>query len=320
MKVVVTGASGFVGSHLIEALRQAGHSVRGLSRREPTGARRHPGVEYVGGVDVNVSTSLTREMFDDAQAVVHLVGIIQEAPRDGQTFQRIHVYGTQNVLDAADRAGVPGRFIYMSALGSSPGSPSEYSRTKFAAEQAVQKSSLPYTIFRPSLILGRDGEFVEQMGDLVKHGGLHVNIPFPFIPVPGSGENKFQPVWIDDLTACVVKSLTLPQTAGQTYEIGGATQVSFNDMLSGFARGLNVQKKMVHAPVPMMKVAAAVMEAVLPKPPVTRDQLANLGSDNITNSRAITEVFGVQPLPFDQILAQLYSPSMNRPQTVTPAA
>ena len=158
-------------------------ACRATPRRESAG---WPMRSMSTGVDVGLSTSLTMEMFSDVDAIVHLVGIIQEAGAE-QTFQRIHVYGTENVIDVAKRAGVHGRFVYMSAIGSSPDAPAEYSRTKFAAEQAVQSSGLPYTIFRPSLVIGPDGEFVAQMGDLVKHGGL------PFAdPVPGHPRSRLR--------------------------------------------------------------------------------------------------------------------------------
>ncbi len=305
MNVVVTGVSGFVGSHLAQALIGAGHQVRGLSRNAPTGARRKTGVEYVDGVDVATSTTLTAKMFENTDVVVHLVGIIQEAT-GGQTFQRIHVHGTGNVIDAAQSAGFEGRIVYMSALGAAPDAPSEYSRTKYDAEQLVQKAGRPYTIFRPSLIIGKDGEFVAQMADLVQYGGMPVHLPFPVIPVPGDGLNKFQPIWIDDLCGCVTKALAKPVTDYQTYEVGGATQLTFNDLLGGFAQSLHVNKPLVHAPVPMLNVVATVMESLMPKPPVTRDQLLNLGRDNITDSRAIEQVFGIRPLSFDQMLAKIY--------------
>lgn len=308
MNVVVTGASGFVGSHMAQALMAAGHTVRGLSRTAPAGERRRAGVEYVDSVDVVTSTTLTAKMFENVDAVVHLVGIIQEAA-GGQTFRRVHVDGTGNVIDAARSAGFEGRIVYMSALGSAPDAASEYSRTKYEAEQLVEKSGLPYTIFRPSLVIGRDGEFVAQMGDLVRYGGLPVHVPFPFIPVPGSGLNKFQPIWIDDLCACVAKSLANSATDYQVYEVGGATQLTFNDLLGGFAQSLHVNKPMMHAPIPLLNIAATVMEAVMPKPPVTRDQLLNLGKDNITDSRAIEQVFGIRPLGFDQMLAKIYGAS-----------
>lgn len=305
MKVLVTGASGFIGGHMTEALQDAGHTVRGLARTMPQGKRRREGTEYVGGVDVADRTTLTPEMFAGIEAIVHLVGIIQEA-KGGQSFQRIHVQGTKNVIEAAKQAGFSGRFVYMSAIGSDSNAPAEYSRTKAAAEELVKASEFAYTIFRPSIVIGRDGEFVAQMQDLIKHGGLPFKFPFPVIPVPGSGSNKFQPIDVEQLCAAVVKSLSDPATAGQTYEVGGASQVTFNALLQGFADKLNVKKPLLHAPVPLLKIAATVMEKVLPKPPVTRDQLANLGRDNVTSSTALADVFEIAPLDFPQILAKIY--------------
>jgi uncharacterized protein YbjT (DUF2867 family) len=305
MKVLVTGASGFVGHHTIQALLDAGHEVRGLARREPTGDRRKAGAEYVDHVNVADAVTLTQRMFSGIDAIVHLVGIIQEA-RGGQTFQRVHVDGTLNVISTARDASFKGRILYMSAIGASDSSPSEYSRTKAAAERLIAGSNLRWTILRPSLILGKDGEFVEQMSDLIRYGGLPVHIPFPFIPVPGSGKNKFQPIYIDDLTRCVVRALADPVTDYKVHEIGGASQITFNALLDGFARGLGVQKPKLHAPMPLLKVAATVMEKVMAKPPVTRDQLANLGRDNITNSRAIRDIFEVDPLTFEEILQRIF--------------
>lgn len=307
MTVLVTGASGFIGRHLCAELVKVGHSVRGLVRKIPVRKHQITGVEYIRGVDIADAVTFTDEMFQNVDAIIHLVGIIQENKRKGQTFQRIHVEGTRTLVAEAMRAGFDGRLIYMSAIGSSQSAPSEYSRTKYQAERIIAGSKLPYTIFRPSLVIGADGEFVEQMQDLVLHGGLPIKAPFPFIPVPGSGFNLFQPVWADQLCECVTKSLGMAPTLNQTYEIGGATQLSFNEILKGFARSLGKPKKrLFHAPIPLLFVAAAVMEKILPKPPVTRDQLKNLSRDNITTSQAIKEVFGLDPLNFDQMLNKIY--------------
>ena len=307
MTVLVTGASGFVGRHLCEGLVKVGHPVRGLARQVPVRKNRVDGVEYIRGVDVADAVTMTPEMFKDVDAIIHLVGIIQEVKGKGQTFQRIHVEGTRTVVDEAKRAGFDGRFVYLSAIGASPNSPAEYSRTKYQAERIVVGSEFPYTLFRPSLVLGPDGEFVAQMKDLVLHGGLPLPAPFPVIPVPGKGFNLFQPIWVDDLVQCIVKSLGMGETINQLYEVGGATQLSFNEILQGFARSLGKPKKpLLHAPIPLLYAAAAVMEKIIAKPPVTRDQLKNLAVDNITTSLAVKEVFGVDPLGFDQMLARIY--------------
>jgi len=300
LNILVTGASGFVGSHIVEALSAAGHQVRGASRKLPLGVRRKPGIDYRDGVNVSDPASLTTELFSGIEVVVHLIGIIQEGKGD-QTFQKIHVDGTKNVLERARASGSVQRFIYMSAIGADVDAPAQYSRTKAAAENLVRESGIPFTI--------KDGEFVEQMGDLIKHGGLAVNLPFPFIPVPGSGLNKFQPIYIDDLAECVVKSLADPSTIGQIYEVGGATQLTFNELLSKMAGGLKVRKPMLHAPIPILRIVATVMEAIMPKPPVTRDQLKNLGRDNVATGQSVRDTFGVEPIGFDDMVSRIYATS-----------
>lgn len=300
MTVLVTGASGFVGRHTCAELVKVGHPVRGLVRSVPVRKNRVEGVEYIRGVDIADVVTLTPEMFKDVDAIIHLVGIIAEVRRKGQTFQRIHAEGTRNIVDEAKRAGFDGRLVYMSAIGSALNAPADYSRTKYQAERIVIGSEFPYTIFRPSLVIGPDGEFVAQMKDLVLRRG-------PFIPVPGPGFNLFQPVWIDDLVQCVAKSLIMGETINQIYEVGGATQLSFNELLKGFAKSLGKPKKpLFHAPIPLLYAAATIMEKILPKPPVTRDQLKNLERDNITTSLDIKELFKVNPLGFDQMLAKIY--------------
>lgn len=304
MKVLVTGAAGFVGRHACRALVNAGHSVVGLSREVPGANQAVPGVVYVSG-DVTDARTITPDKFAGCEAVFHLVGIIQEVRGRGQTFEAVHVEGTRNVLAAATTAGVQSRFVYLSALGSDPEARSEYSRTKAEAERLVRQSGLPFTIFRPSIILGPDGEFVQQMTDLIRRPPL-TPFPVPFVPVPGSGENRFQPVWIGDLVTCLLRCLSDPATAGQTYDIGGATQVTFNELLRAFAQHLGVKKPLLHAPLPAMFGAARVLQ-LLPRPPLTTDQLFNLQTDNVCDNTRVSAAFGLEPLPFAQALARAFA-------------
>jgi nucleoside-diphosphate-sugar epimerase len=303
MKVIVTGASGFVGGHVIARLVSEGHTVVGLSRYAVHASRKIDGATYVLGIDVTDPTSLTTSIFEGADAVVHLVGIIVE--RGGtQTFDQIHVEGTRNVIDSA-RAERVRRFIYLSAIGSRPDAAAEYSRTKSMAEETVKSSSIPFVILRPSIVLGSDGEFVAQMRDLIHYGGMPFKMNFPFIPVPGSGLNRFQPIYIDDLTECISRSLTDDALTNKTIEIGGATQVTFNALLDAFARAEHVQKPKMHAPIGLLSLVAPLVE-MMPNPPFSRDQLKNLKTDNITDIGPMKSAFGIQPLAFDQSMARIY--------------
>ena len=306
MKVLVTGAAGFVGRHLCRALVEAGHEVVGLTREIPTASHALPNVVYVSG-DVTQAATVTPDKFAGVEAVFHLVGIIQEAPRRGQTFEAVHEGGTKNVLAAAKAVGGShSRFVYLSALGSDQNAEARYSRTKFAAEQSVRSSGLPFTIFRPSIILGPDGEFVQQMEDLLRKPPLSPFAP-PFVPVPGSGANRFQPVWIGDLVTCLVQSLSDPATANQTYDIGGATQVTFDELLRAFGRHLGIKKPLLHAPLPLLFGAARVLQTLLSRPPITTDQLLNLKRDNVCDNAKVGAAFDIAPLPFEQALARVYA-------------
>lgn len=302
-RVLVTGASGFVGRNVCHTLVQAGYEVSGLFRQTPHSSDDTVGVSHFTG-DVTKPNSLPPAAFA-CDAIVHLVGIIAEVKKTGQTLEAVHVGGTQNLLNAAKAAGFAGRFMYVSALGASLTSPSEYSRTKARAEQAVQNSGFAYTIFRPSIILGPGCEFLAQMEDLIKRPPL---TPFalPFIPVPGNGENKFQPVWIGDLCEALISALQTPEASGRLFDVGGADTISFNALLGAIAAHLGIQKPLLHAPMGAMKAAATVFQSLLSRPPVTVDQLTNLQTDNTGDISALRDVLKISPLPFAEALGLCY--------------
>lgn len=304
MKVFVTGSTGFVGRHLVRALQEAGHEVVGLARDTSRAEKAAPGATYVTG-DVTDAASLAPEALADCDAVMHLVGIIREAPGRGQTFEAVHTEGTKNILRAAVRAGAAGRFVYLSALGSRLDAPSRYSRTKAQAEQEVEASEIPHTLFRPSIILGPGADFLRQMEALIRKPPL-APFPPPFIPVPGSGKNRFQPVWIGDLVTCMIRCLDDPATEGHTYEIGGATDVTFDHLIEAVGREIGVKKPLLHIPLPLMYAVASVLESILPAPPITTDQLLSLQQDNICDNGRVRAAFGLDPIPFAQALARSY--------------
>lgn len=309
MKVFVTGAAGFVGRHTCRAVLGAGHEVVGLARRAPIeGAKGHvPDVVYTTGDVTHDSPAKLAEAMAGCDAVVHLVGIVTEVRSEGQTFEAVHVGGTEHALEAARLAAVGGRFVYVSAIGADRDARSFYSKTKARAEDAVRASALPHTILRPSIILGPDAYFLEQIERLIRKPPL-TPFPLPFVPVPGPGRNRFQPVHIDDLTACIVRAVSdAPVTRG-TFEIGGADQVTFNTLIESVQRHLGGRRKpLLHVPLPLLFVAASVMELLLPRPPVTTDQLVNLGRDNVCDNASVREAFGVAPLPFENSLARSYA-------------
>jgi nucleoside-diphosphate-sugar epimerase len=311
-RVLVTGARGFVGRNICRALVDADYAVVGLSRSLPPDDETLAGVEYVQG-DVKDTDTIPTDLLEGISAIVHCVGIIAERRGKGQTFEAVHVGGTRNLLAAAKGKEFTGRFVYLSAAGASPNAKAKYSRTKAEAERLTQESGFPFTIFRPSVILGSGCEFVEMMKGLIRKPPL-APFPLPFVPVPGNGKNLFQPVYIGDLTEAITQSLKESDNREGIIEVGGTDRVTFDELLTAFQEHLGTKKPLLHLPMPLMFAAASVLESVLPAPPITVDQLYNLQIDNVCDNTALNEAFGITPLGFAEALARTFAPE-NKPET-----
>jgi uncharacterized protein YbjT (DUF2867 family) len=277
VRVAVTGGTGFVGIHTVRALKDAGHEVvivaRGTTRR-PKGDR----VTFVQA-DLTSATKLA-DTFAGCDAVVHLVAIIQERGR--QTFDRVNREGTERVVEAAKQAKV-GHLVHQGALGADPDPRYPYLLSKWAAEQAVRASGVPYTALRPGLIFGPGDGFFTLLTRMMR-----IN---PVVPIAGDGRTLFQPISVGDVTRCIVLALERGP-ATRVYEIGGPDQMSYEDIVRTIKAALGLHRKIVHVPVPMMMPVAFIMEKLLRHPPVTRDQLKMLGRNNITRVDSVRVGFG----------------------------
>jgi uncharacterized protein YbjT (DUF2867 family) len=287
MKVFLTGATGFVGRNMLKRLLAEGHSVRALVR-DPQKANisAREKVELVAG-DVAEGTGLAQGM-QGCDAVVHLVGIIVEKGKN--TFERVHHIGTRNVVEAAKRTGIK-RFVQMSALGARADGPAAYQVTKWKGEEEVRRSGIPYCILRPSLIFGEGDGFVTQMMETMRSAPL-------FRPVPGDGNPKFRPIFIDDVTACFANTLKAEAATGHTIEIGGADELTLNAVLAEISQCAGVRKPAIHIPMPLMLAGAAVVESFLKNPPVTVDQLRMLREGSTCDIRPMEGLLGVKPRGF----------------------
>ena len=287
MKVFLTGATGFVGRNMLKRLLAENHSVRALVR-EPQKASALAGerVELVAG-DVTEGTGLDQGM-RGCEAAMHLVGIIVEKGKS--TFERVHHIGTRNVVEAAKRVGIR-RFVQMSALGARADGPAAYQATKWKGEEEVRRSGIPFCILRPSLIFGEGDGFVTQMIQTMRSAPL-------FRPVPGDGNPKFRPIFIDDVTACFVRALTVEAATNQTIELGGADELTLNSVLTEIARCAGVRKPAVHVPMPLMFAGASLAQTLLKTPPVTVDQLRMLREGSTCDIGPMERIFGVHPQGF----------------------
>lgn len=294
MTVLLTGATGYVGSYVLRALDDAGHTVRCLVRSAPADLVRQGDAIEVATGDVTDPASL-RSAFDGCDAVVHLVGIIDESPTAGVTFQRIHVDGTRNVVAAANDAGVQ-RCVYVSANGARPEGGTAYQTTKWRAEQIVEQGEFAHwTVFRPSILFGRPDpgrpEFASRLlDDLIR--------PFPVLPVFGDGRYEMQPVHVADVAGAVVQSLTDDATHGQTYVAAGPHRLPYVDVLDVIARGAGLApKSKVHVPLALVRIGVHTVGRV-GLLPISPAQFEMLVEGNTGDASAFFDDFALDATPF----------------------
>jgi uncharacterized protein YbjT (DUF2867 family) len=290
--ILVTGGTGFVGGHVVHALRQADRPVRCLVRNPRKAGRLAAlGCELVEG-DMTDPVSL-RGAVEGVDAVVQLVAIRQGKR---EQFQRIMVDGTRDLLKFAEEAGAK-RWVHMSALGTTDESKDlvPYYEAKWQMEQDVQRSGLPYVIFRPSFVFGREGGILPTFRKLARLT--------PVTPIIGSGKQRIQPIWAEDVAAHFERAIELDAATNRTFEIGGPDVVTWNEFWERLKRALGMRRPSVHVPVGLMKVNALLTERLPGNVPLTRDLLKMLehGDNVVTNDEAV-QTFQLPLVPLDEQL------------------
>ena len=293
--ILVTGGTGFVGGHVVRALRDAGRRVRVLVR-DPgaAGELEALGCEVAEG-DMTEPETLGRAL-DGVACVIHLVAIRQG--KDEQ-FERIMSRGTRDLVDAAHGAGV-GRFVHMSALGTNERTKDlvPYYRAKWEMEQTVQGSGLPYVVFRPSFVFGADGGILPTFRRIARLA--------PVTPITGSGEQRIQPIWVDDVAAYFARAVELEDATNRTFELGGPDVVDWNELWARLKRALGVTRPSIHLPMALMRANALVTERLPGDVPLTRDLLKMMeAGDNVAANDDAARTFGLPLVPLDEQLRRV---------------
>jgi NADH dehydrogenase len=266
---------------VVARLVDGGHDVRVLARGQRD-ADLPASVEVVQG-SVTSGEGLPEAMAG-VEKVIHLVAIIRET--GDQSFEGVIWRGTERVVEGAKVAGVK-KLVYVSAIGALDDPTYPYLQAKFQAERAVTRSGLNHTVLRPSIVFGEGDEFINALASLMRYS--------PFVPVAGDGKTRFQPIWVEDLVTCIIACLDEDAHLGEVLEVGGPEHLSYDEMLDVVKEALGKSRLKLHVPLAVMRSVAQVMEWVLAKPPVTREQLKMLSLDNVTETDAVTKSFGVQP-------------------------
>jgi uncharacterized protein YbjT (DUF2867 family) len=291
--ILVTGGTGFVGPKVIHALRERDLPTRCLVRTPssaPAQSLSSWGCELVQG-DVTDAAGLRRAV-EGCDVVVHLVAIRQGSR---EKFERVMEQATRDLVAAAKETGVR-RFVLMSALGASEQTKDlvPYYHAKWDMEQTVAGSGLEHVIFRPSFVFGRDGGILPTFRRLARVA--------PVTPIIGSGTQRIQPVWVDDVAAYFAEGVQKPDAAG-IYELGGPDAVSWNEFWSRLKRVLGVRRPSIHVPIGLMRANALVTERLPGDIPLTRDLLTMLEhGDNVVSNDDAVRTFGLPLVPLDEQL------------------
>lgn len=298
MTILITGASGHLGSHITRHLASAGQEVRAMvyHRERAERERRLAGlpVEWVEA-DVTRPDSLSPAMVG-AQAVVHTVAVAIEKGR--ASYEAINAEGTRHVVEAAQAAGVR-RFVHLSQLGADAALPYRFLASKGRGEAYVRAAALDWTILRPSVFWGQEDEFANTFIRLA----LVTPVVFPIV---GDSRARFQPVWVEDVAAAVESCLRDGATVGKSLELGGPEVLTLEEIERRALRAAGLRRVFVRAPMSLIRLAVALMEALLPNPPVTRSLLELLAVPNVVAANDLP-AFVAQPRAFTPEAAAEYA-------------
>jgi NADH dehydrogenase len=293
-RVCILGGSGFVGRHLCAELARRHFRIRVLTRR--TARCRHllvfPTIELVE-TDVHYASRLNVH-FRDCDAVVNLVGILNEGSGGNQRFDEAHALLPAKVSEACQFNGIK-RILHMSALGVDPQGPSNYLRTKAAGEEAAHAAELEgtaVTSFRPSVIFGPDDDFFNRFASLLALSPLVFPLACP--------NSRLAPVYVEDVCRAFVDSLGEKATFGKRLELCGPRSYTLKELVEYTAGVLGLRRKVIGLNDGLSRLQARVLE-VLPGKPFSYDNYLSLGKDSVC-SRNGFEQLGILPMAVEAIV------------------
>jgi uncharacterized protein YbjT (DUF2867 family) len=288
--ITIFGGGGFLGRHITQQLTAAGARVRIAQRNiriaqdvKPLG---NLGQTQLVAADITKPDSVARAVHG-ADAVINLVGILKG------NFDAVHHVGAGNVARGAAAAGCAA-LVHVSAIGADSQSKSAYGRSKADGEAAVRAAFPAATILRPSIVFGREDQFVNRFAGLIAS--------LPVVPIIG-GKAKFQPVYVDDVAQAVTMSLADPaRFGGQTFELGGPEAISMAELNARIAKEIGADRSFVDMPDSLSGLMAG-LTGWLPGAPITRDQWAMLQTDNVVApGSAGLDAFGITPTPMAAVI------------------
>ena len=276
--ILVTGAGGFVGSHLVKDLVKRKKNVVCLVRNSPS----FRGAKILRG-DITDKPSLIKAT-RNVSAVVHLA--TAPASSNYEEMYRVNVIGARNLIEACVQNKVK-RVIVASSVATF--GKSDYGKTKSIADDLFRESCLDVTILKPDFIYGKGCKGFETIVSAIKK--------LPAIPVIGSGNNRRQPIHVDDVVKAISNCLENKKTIGKTYLLAGKDSMKFNDMLDSIMKAAGKRKVKVHIPVPVALAASYVLKG---KMSLTKTAILGISQDRVLDVSPMMKELGVTPISFEE--------------------
>ncbi len=301
MRIFLTGATGFIGGHILQALLIHGHQVTCLVR--PGSRSRllvHPNVRQVESnwlLPASWVGAVTGHT-----VVINSIGIIREQREAG--FAAVHTAAPLALFATAAESGVS-KIIQISALGADAQATSRYHRSKYVTDRRLAEMIVPYLVLRPSIVYGPGDHSMRLFARLAA---------LPITPVPGDGQYQLQPVHINDLVRAVMIAVERPKLQALTVDVVGAHALTFAAMLDTLARqqGKSRGARILPIPWPLMRLVAAITDRLNGRGPITREELGMLQRGNTADIAPFVRAFGFTPLPFEQGIRMRDSISYHR--------
>ncbi len=292
--VTIFGGAGFIGRHLVRALAAKGWRIRVISRSPALCGHLQPladvGQIVVQSADLDDEEALTA-LLKGSNAVINLVGILYET--SNQRFSDVHGKLPGRIAKAAADAGVQ-HVVHLSAIGADLESSSAYARSKAEGERAVKEAFGSSVILRPSIVVGPEDDFFNRFAAMARIA--------PALPLIGGGKTRFQPIYVGDVSAAIVKALELPDAKGKVFELGGPKIYSFAELMRYMLLVIGRKRWLVNLSFGLASFKARFLE-LLPKPLLTRDQVELLKNDNVVADVAKTLAdLQIIPTPIETIV------------------
>jgi len=294
-KILITGATGFIGKALTRHLSETEYQVRVLihpSQKSPDLPKGIPVEAAVAGLN---DTRGLRAAMVDVDIIYHLAS--QEALGARGNLLETDIQGTKNLVETAQDADVD-RFFFISHLGADRASAYPIMTAKAIAEDHIQKSSLDYTILRSGIVFGSNDRFTTNLARMIR------SIPLVFL-LPGQGDTLLQPLWIEDLAHILLWSLDNNNTRRETYEIGGPEQLSFRDLVVSMLQVMGINRHLLPVSIPLIRAGTVFADYLSLKIPTNIFWLDYLATNRTCSLNTVPHVFNLLPSHFSKRLEYL---------------